>query len=60
MAAVLAILAKQRGDVNFLHQSLYYPVTDAGQNTRSYGEFADGPFLTAKRMAWFWGCLPAR
>src|SRR5262245_45416575 len=29
MAAVLAILAKQRGDVRFVHQSLYYPVTDA-------------------------------
>lgn len=54
MAAVLAILAKQRGDVVFLHQSLYYPVTDAGQDTGSYREFADGPHLTAAAMAWFW------
>ena len=61
MAAVLAILAKRRGDVRFVHQSLYYPVTDAGQDTASYRAFADGPFLTAKAMAWFWDSyLPDR
>ena len=54
MTAALSILAKQRGDVTFVHQSLYYPVTDAAQSTASYREFADGPHLTAKAMAWFW------
>jgi acetyl esterase/lipase len=54
MAAALAILAKRRGDVSFVHQSLYYPVTNAAQDTASYREFADGPHLTAKAMAWFW------
>lgn len=56
MAAAVALMAKQRGDVTFCHQSLYYPVTDAAQNTDSYAEFANGPFLTAKAMAWFWDC----
>ena len=54
MTAALAILAKQRGDVAFVHQSLYYPVTNAAQDTDSYREFADGPFLRARSMAWFW------
>jgi acetyl esterase/lipase len=54
MTAALTLLAKQRGDVTFVHQSLYYPVTDAGQDTESYRTFADGPFLTARSMAWFW------
>lgn len=54
MAAAVAIMAKQRGDVTFCHQSLFYPVTDAAQDTDSYIEFADGPFLLAKSMAWFW------
>jgi acetyl esterase len=54
MAAAVAIMAKQRGDVTFCQQSLFYPVTDAAQDTDSYVEFADGPFLLAKSMAWFW------
>jgi acetyl esterase len=54
MTAALAILAKERGDVTFVHQSMYYPVTDAAQDTDSYREFADGPWLTANGMAWFW------
>jgi acetyl esterase len=61
LAAALALLAQQRGDVGFVHQSLYYPVTDAAQNTASYRDFADGPHLTAKAMAGFWDAyLPDR
>ncbi|MDQ0790656.1 alpha/beta hydrolase [Streptomyces sp. B3I8] len=54
MSAALTLMAKRRGDVTFLHQSLFYPVTDAGQDTESYRVFAHGPHLTAKAMEWFW------
>jgi acetyl esterase/lipase len=54
MTAALALMAKERGDVHFVHQSMYYPVTDARMDTGSYEQFATGYFLTAKAMAWFW------
>jgi acetyl esterase len=54
MTAALALLAGNRGDVRFVHQSMYYPVTDAAMDTGSYAQFAEGYFLTAKAMAWFW------
>jgi acetyl esterase/lipase len=54
MTAVLALMAKDRGDVKFVHQSMYYPVTDAAMDTASYDEFADGYYLTRKAMEWFW------
>jgi acetyl esterase/lipase len=54
MAAALTLMAKERGDVRFVHQSMYYPVTDAAMDTGSYEQFAVGYFLTARMMAWFW------
>jgi len=54
MAAVVALLATKRGDVSFIHQSLYYPVTDAAMDTESYRKFAEGFHLRADAMAWFW------
>ena len=54
MTAALTLMAAERGDVRFVHQSMYYPVTDAAMDTGSYEQFAEGYFLTAKMMAWFW------
>jgi acetyl esterase len=54
MTAALALMASERGDVRFVQQSMYYPVTDAAMDTGSYEQFAEGYFLTAKAMAWFW------
>jgi acetyl esterase len=56
MATVLCIMAKQRGDVNFVQQSMYYPMTDAltSEDSESYRLFKDGPYGTAATMDWFW------
>src|SRR5271154_2142744 len=54
MAIALTLLAKQRGDVSFVQQVLFYPVTNANFETPSYLEFADGYFLTKTGMEWYW------
>jgi acetyl esterase len=54
MATAVTLMAKQRGGPSFAAQLLYYPVTDAGMDTGSYHQFAEGYFLAAAGMAWFW------
>ncbi|MEV0890772.1 alpha/beta hydrolase [Promicromonospora sp. NPDC050262] len=54
MAIALGLLAKSRGDVRFLKQVLFYPVTNAAFDTESYEEFEVGYFLSREGMKWFW------
>jgi acetyl esterase len=54
MTIAVTLMAKQRRGPAFAAQLLYYPVTDAGMDTDSYREFAEGYFLTAPGMEWFW------
>lgn len=54
MAAALTLMAKERGDVSFRFQVLFYPVTDAAFDTESYHQFAEGYFLAREGMKWFW------
>ncbi len=56
MSTVLALMAKQRDDVRFVHQSLYYPMTDANaEDSESLRKFRDGPYGSAEGLLWFWG-----
>jgi len=54
MTAALTLLAKARGDVSFVQQVLFYPVTDASFDTDSYRQFEEGYFLRRDAMQWFW------
>jgi acetyl esterase/lipase len=54
MAIAVALMAKERRGPSFAAQLLYYPVTDAGMDTGSYRQFAEGYFLSRAGMAWFW------
>ena len=53
LAAVTALLARDRGGPALRHQVLVYPVTDFARGHASYREHAQGFGLTAAAMAWF-------
>jgi acetyl esterase len=54
LAAVTALLARDRRGPRIAHQLLVYPVIDCAFDTASYRENADGYFLTREMMRWFW------
>ena len=54
MAAVVSLMAKDKGGPAIKFQTLMWPVTDADFDTQSYKEFSDGYFLTRNMMIWFW------
>ena len=56
MAAVVALMAKDRGAPDIRCQVLLWPVTNAAFDTDSYRQFAEGHFLTRNMMRWFWDC----
>ena len=54
LAAVVALMARQRGGPPLVHQLLVYPVTDFNFATPSYRENAQGYLLGRTDMVWFW------
>lgn len=54
MAAVVALMAKEKGTPALKFQLLLWPVTDASLENASYQQFAEGHFLTRNMMKWFW------
>ncbi|SCX34204.1 Acetyl esterase/lipase [Pseudomonas sp. NFACC25] len=54
MAAVVSLMAKDKGTPAIKFQLLLWPVTDANFETASYNQYAEGHFLTRNMMKWFW------
>lgn len=54
MTAAITLMAKDRKGPAIHKQLLFYPVTDSGNDTESYHQFAEGYFLRRDAMAWFW------
>ncbi|MGW1893675.1 alpha/beta hydrolase [Streptomyces sp. NPDC002004] len=53
LAAVVALLARDRGGPGLALQVLVYPATDAGRRRESFTRNSTGYFLTAAHCRWF-------
>ena len=54
LAAVVALMARDKAAFSLRHQVLLYPVTNRDFSTRSYRENGEGYYLTRAAMEWFW------
>lgn len=54
LAAVVALMARDRRGPSLRGQVLIYPVLDYDFDTNSYLQYIDGYFLTRDAMMWFW------
>lgn len=54
MTIAVSLMTKYRKGPHISRQLLYYPVTNACFNTRTYNEFANGYYLYRQSMIWFW------
>jgi acetyl esterase len=54
LAAVVPLMARDRGKPPIAYQVLLYPCTDGSLETGSMRDLAEGYFLTRGAMVWFW------
>jgi acetyl esterase len=54
LAAVVAILARERGGPQIAYQVLIYPITDYLPDLDSYRRNGEAYFLTGTTIKWFW------
>jgi acetyl esterase len=54
LAAVVALMARDRGVPSLRHQVLIYPVTDCDLDAPAYRQNADGLLLTREDLQWYW------
>jgi acetyl esterase len=54
LAAVVCLMARDRGGPRLTYQLLIYPVTNYDFSTPSYQDNAEGYLLTKNAMVWFW------
>ncbi len=55
LAAIVAVMARDAGRSQLLHQLLVYPATDLTASSASIDENGEGYLLTKKAMEWFMG-----
>jgi acetyl esterase len=53
LAAIVSLMARNRGGPHLCYQLLLYPALDFGMHFDSYRRFAEGYLLTRATMAWF-------
>lgn len=54
LAAVVALMARDRGGPALACQLLIFPVTDCDVNNLSYQQYSTGGLLSSDLMRWFW------
>ncbi|WP_433678626.1 alpha/beta hydrolase [Nocardia sp. CA-119907] len=54
LAAVTALMARDRNGPDIVHQLLVYPMLDPARDTASYRDNANGYFVTDDHLRWYW------